>query len=252
MATTTPTPKTGPQQANPHKVKTARQKAWRSTVALKALMAVSGLFMVLFLIAHVYGVLQAFGGRTVYNDYSSELHQFGEPVLHYDWFLWILGVVLLVAVLAHIYSAAHLTMRDWRARKGVGKRYQSNKGRRGVQRSYASFTLRIGGVYIALYVIFHLLNLTAGTIQPGGATPDPYQRLLNSFGVWWVVLIYTVALLVVGIHLRHGIWSALTTLGANTSAKARRRLNILAYVLSFAVAIGFLLVPWAIVVGIIH
>jgi succinate dehydrogenase / fumarate reductase cytochrome b subunit len=250
VATTTPAPQTGPQKAQT--VKTARQKAWRSTIALKALMAVSGLFMVLFLIAHAYGVLQAFGGRDIYNEYSSHLHQFGEPILHYDWFLWILGIVLLIAVLAHIYAAAHLTVRDWRARKGAGKRYQTTKGRRGVQRSYASFTLRIGGVYIALYVIFHLLNMAAGAIQPGGATPDPYQRMLNSFSVWWVVLIYTVALILVGFHLRHGVWSALTTLGANTSARARKRLNIGAYIVSFAIAIGFLLVPWSVVTGIIN
>lgn len=215
-------------------------------------MAVTGLFMVLFLILHVYGVLQAFGGRAVYDAYASHLHQFGVPILHYDWFLWILGVVLLIAVLGHIYAAAHLTMRDWRARKGAGKRYQSAKGRRGVQRSYASFTLRIGGVYLALYIIFHLLNLTAGVINPGGASPDPYQQLLNNFGVWWVVLIYTVGMIAVGFHLRHGVWSALTTLGANTGPVARRRLNVLAYIVAFAIAIGFLLVPWSIVAGLIH
>ncbi|GAB3929453.1 succinate dehydrogenase [Microlunatus endophyticus] len=221
-------------------------------MALKALMAVTGLFMVLFLILHVYGVLQAFGGREVYNAYATHLHQFGVPILHYNWFLWIIGVVLLIAVLGHIYAAAHLTVRDWRARTGAGRRYQTNKGRRGNQRSYASFTLRIGGVYLGLYVIFHLLNLTAGTIHPGGATPDPYQLLLNNFKVWWVVLIYTLGMIAVGFHLRHGVWSALTTLGAHTGLKARRRLNILAYILSFGIAIGFLLVPWAIVVGVIH
>jgi succinate dehydrogenase / fumarate reductase, cytochrome b subunit len=58
-------------------------------------------------------------------------------------------------------------------------------------------------------------------------------------------------LLTVGFHLRHGIWSALTTLGANTGPNARRRLNILAYVISGAVTVGFLLVPWAIVAGLI-
>jgi len=221
-------------------------------VALKALMAVTGLLMVLFLILHVYGVLQAFGGRNVYDAYSTHLHQFGVPILHYNWFLWIIGVVLLIAVLGHIYAASALTMRDWRARKGIGKRYQSNKGRRGTQRSYSSFTLRIGGVYLGLYVIFHLLNLTAGTIHPGGATGDPYQQLLNDFGVWWVVLIYTVGMIAVGFHLRHGVWSALTTLGAHTGPVARLRLNILAYILAFGIAIGFLLVPWAIVAGLIH
>jgi succinate dehydrogenase / fumarate reductase, cytochrome b subunit len=220
-------------------------------VALKALMAASGLIMVLYLIAHMYGNLMAFGGRETFNNYASHLHTLGEPILPYDGFFWILRVVLLASILAHIYAAAHLTARDWRARTSIRKRYVSTKGRRGVQRSYASFTLRWGGVVIFFYVIFHILNLTTGTIHPGGASPSPYDRLLNSMSVWWVVAIYTIALLTVGFHLRHGIWSALTTLGANTGPNARRRLNILAYVISGAVTVGFLLVPWAIVAGLI-
>jgi succinate dehydrogenase / fumarate reductase cytochrome b subunit len=70
-------------------------------------------------------------------------------------------------------------------------------------------------------------------------------------GVWWVVAVYTIALLALGFHLRHGIWSAFTTLGANTSARARRRLNALAYVVAGAITVAFLLVPWSIVAGLI-
>lgn len=213
-------------------------------------MAASGLIMVLFLLAHMYGNLMAFGGRDMFNTYASHLHTLGEPILPYDGFFWVLRVVLLAAVGAHIFSATRLTLRDWRARGGVGKRYQSNR-RRGVQRSYSSFTLRWGGVVILLYVIFHILNLTTGTLHPGGASPSPYDRLLNSFGVWWVVAIYTIALLALAFHLRHGVWSALTTLGANTSATARRRINVIAYVVAALIAVGFLLVPWSIVAGLI-
>lgn len=244
--TTTPTPGAAPR------VLTPRQRARRSTVALKALMAVSGLIMVLYLIAHMYGNLMAFGGRDTFNTYAGHLHTLGEPILPYDGFFWILRVVLTAALIGHVYAAAHLSARDWRARTSMTKRYQSTKGRRGVQRSYSSFTLRWGGVVIFLYVIFHILNLTAGTIHPGGASPSPYDRLLNSMSVWWVVAIYTIALLAVGFHLRHGVWSALTTLGAHTSQKVRRRLNILAYVISIGVTVGFLLVPWSIVAGLIH
>lgn len=214
-------------------------------------MAVSGLIMVLFLLAHMYGNLMAFGGRDMFNTYASHLHTLGEPILPYDGFFWVLRVVLLVAVGAHIFSAARLTARDWKARKGAGKRYESSKNRRGVQRSYASFTLRWGGVVIALYVIFHILNLTTGTIHPGGASPSPYDRVLNSFGVWWVVAVYTIALLALAFHLRHGVWSALATVGLNTSAAARRRINVIAYIVAAVIAVGFLLVPWSIVAGLI-
>jgi succinate dehydrogenase / fumarate reductase cytochrome b subunit len=230
---------------------TARQRAWRSTVVLKYLMAASGLVMVLYLLAHMYGNLMAFGGRDTFNTYASHLHTLGEPILPYDGFFWILRTVLVVALIAHVYAASHLTARDWRARTAVRGRYRTTHNRRGVQRSYASFTLRWGGVVIFLYVIFHILNLTTGTVHPGGASPSPYDRLLNSMSVWWVVAVYTIALLAIGFHLRHGVWSAFTTLGANTSAHARRRLNVLAYVIAGLVTVGFLLVPWSIVAGLI-
>lgn len=231
---------------------TPRQRVLRSTVALKTIMAVSGILMILFLIAHMYGNLMAFGGRETFDTYTAHLHGLFRPILPREGFLWVLRVVMGIALLAHILSAVMLSVRDWRARGGIGKRYQTSRGRRGVQRSYASFTLRWGGVVILLYVIFHLLNLTAGTIQPGGATDDPYHRLVRSFGVWWVVASYTVALLAVGFHLRHGVWSALTQLGAHVSAKARSRLKALAYFLAVVITVGFLLVPWSIVTGIIR
>jgi succinate dehydrogenase / fumarate reductase, cytochrome b subunit len=245
VATTTPTPGASPR------VLTPLQRARRSTVALKVLMAVSGLIMVLYLLAHVYGNLMAFGGRETFNTYAGHLHTLGEPILPYDGFFWVLRVVLVASLIAHVYAAAHLTARNWRARTAVTGRYRTTHNRRGVQRTYASFTLRWGGVVIFLYVIFHILNLTTGTLHPGGPSPSPYDRLLNSMSVWWVVAVYTVALLALGFHLRHGVWSAFTTLGANTSARVRRRLNVLAYLIAGAVTIGFLLVPWSIVAGLI-
>lgn len=214
-------------------------------------MAVSGILMILFLLAHMYGNLMAFGGRGTFNAYTAHLHGLFQPILPHEGFLWVLRVVLGVALVMHIVSAVTLSARDWRARGGIGKRYFSSKGRRGVQRSYSSFTLRWGGVVIALYVVFHLLNLTTGTIQPGGVTDDPYQRLLRSFGVWWVVAVYTIAVLAVAFHVRHGVWSAMTQLGAHVSATARFRLKVVAHVVAGLLAVGFLLIPWSIVAGII-
>ena len=75
--------------------------------------------------------------------------------------------------------------------------------------------------------------------------------MVNGFQIWTVVLAYTVAMVAVGFHLRHGTWSALTTLGANVSSLARRRLNVLAYVVAGVVTIGFLLPRYAIVFGLV-
>jgi succinate dehydrogenase / fumarate reductase cytochrome b subunit len=118
-----------------------------------------------------------------------------------------------------------------------------------VQRSYASFTLRWGGVVIVLFVIYHLLHLTWNIIHPGGAALEPYGRVVNGFEIWSVVLAYTIAVIAVGLHVRHGVWSALTTLGANTSSLARRRLNAAAYAVAGLLTVGFLLPPFAILFG---
>jgi succinate dehydrogenase / fumarate reductase cytochrome b subunit len=229
---------------------TPSQQAARTTVALKALMAVSGLILIGYLLAHMYGNLKVFAGQESFDSYAEHLRDLGEPILPHTGLLWIIRVVLLASVIAHFYAALVLWARARKARGGT-KRYYSSGNRRGIQRSYASFTLRWGGVVILLFVIFHLLHFTWNTIHPGGASDSPYQRVVNGFSVWWVVLAYTVAMLAVGLHLRHGISSALTTLGANTSAIARRRLRLLAYVFSILITVGFLLPPFSILLGLV-
>ena len=229
---------------------TPHQQAARSTVVLKVVMAVSGLIMILFLLAHMYGNLKAFAGAAAFNDYSVHLRTIGEPILPHTGALWVIRVVLLLAVVLHMYSAFKLWARSTKARGGRN-RYQSPKAKRGVQRTYASFTLRWGGIVIILFLIFHLLQLTFGVVNPGGPADTPFGRLVAGFSVWWVVLSYTVAMIAIGFHLRHGMWSALTTLGANTSPVARRRLNILAHVVTGVITIGFLLTPYAIISGLV-
>lgn len=231
---------------------TRSQQAARSTVAMKAMMAVSGLIMIGYLLAHMYGNLKVFAGQAAFDDYAHHLRTLGEPLLPYSGALWVIRVVLLVAIIAHVYSAMSLWRRDRQARGGTS-RYASSKGRKGMQRSYASFTMRWGGIVVLLFVIYHLLQLTFHVVGPGngGADNSPYVRVVTGFSVWWLVIFYTVALLAVGFHLRHGVWSALTTLGANTSAITRHRLNVLAYVIAIAITVGFLLVPYSILFGVI-
>ncbi len=223
----------------------------RSTVAYKAAMAVSGLIMVLYLLAHMYGNLKAFSGKAAFDGYAEHLREIGEPVLPHAGALWIIRAVLLVSVLVHFYSALMLWRRAHVAssRGAAGQRYQSTKNRRGVQRTYASFTLRWGGLIVALFIIYHLLHLSADYIAPGGASNSPFERLVNGFQIWWVVLSYTIALLAVGFHVRHGFWSAFATLGANTSVPRRRHLNQLAIVISLVITVGFLVPPFAIFFG---
>jgi succinate dehydrogenase / fumarate reductase cytochrome b subunit len=211
-------------------------------------MAVTGLILIGYLLAHMYGNLKVFAGAAAFNEYAHHLRTLGEPILPHSGVLWIIRVILIVSIFVHMYAAFTLWSRARKARGGL-KRYYSNKARLGVQRTYASFTLRWGGVVIVLLVIYHLLHLTWNIIHPGGAAATPYDRVVNGFQIWSVVLAYTIAVVAVGLHVRHGTWSALTTLGANTSSLARQRLNVIAYAVAGLLTIGFLLPPFAILFG---
>lgn len=213
-------------------------------------MAVSGLIMVLYLLVHMYGNLKVFSGQAAFDSYSHHLRTMAEPYLPHAGALWVIRVVLIASVLMHAYAAVTLWKRSRDATGGKGgQRYVSTRARRGVQRTYASFTLRWGGVVIALFVVYHLLHLTWNTVHPGGASASPYERVVGGFEVWWVTLSYTAALVAVGFHLRHGFWSAFATLGANTGVRRRRNLNIVATVVALVITVGFLIPPFAIFVG---
>jgi len=220
-------------------------QARRSTVALKYAMAVSGLIMVGYLVVHMYGDLRAFWGPKAFNDYAHHLRTIGVPFLPEAGLLWIVRVVLLAAVAVHAYCAITLWSRNKRAAGYVGaSRYQTKQNRAGIQRSYASFTMRWGGVTIALFIVFHILNLTTNTIHPGGKASEPYDKLHNSFQSWWVLLAYAVAMIAVGFHIWHGFWSAFTSLGQNRSATRREStLSWVAIALAATVTIGFLAPP---------
>lgn len=213
-------------------------------------MALSGLIMIGYLLVHMYGNLKVFSGQQAFDEYAHHLRVFGEPILPYEGLLWIVRVVLLASVLAHIYAAVVLWRRDHRARGGA-RRYHSARAARGVQRSYSSFTLRYGGLTIAVFVVYHILHFTANVLAPGGASDSPYQRVVNGFQIWWVLLIYLISMLAVCFHLRHGTYSALTTLGLNSSVPARFRLNILGYVVAAVIFVGFMLPPFAIFFGLV-
>src|SRR5699024_5076015 len=124
-------------------------------------------------------------------------------ILPYAGALWVIRVVLLAAIIIHILCAVTLWHRSRVATTGRGStRYVSSKAPRGNQRSYSSFTMRWGGVVIALFVIYHLLHLTWNAISPAGASGSPYARAVSGFGVWWVVRSYTIGRLAVGCCLR--------------------------------------------------
>ena len=221
-------------------------RSTRSTIALKLLMAVSGLLFILYVLLHMYGNLKAFAGHDAYNEYAQHLRTLGEPMLPESGFLWVLRVVLILALVVHVYAAVALWRRAGRART---QKYQVKRNRGS---SFSSRWMRWGGVTLLLFVVWHLLNFTIGKVNvAGGATNDPFNLLVDSFGVWWLTLVYLVAMLALALHLHHGTWSAAQTLGLTSTAKSRRNAKTAGWVLAVVIAGGFSLVPLAVLSGII-
>jgi succinate dehydrogenase / fumarate reductase cytochrome b subunit len=219
---------------------------------LKAVMAITGLLMVLFLLVHMYGNLHIFAGQEAFDDYAHHFRTLFEPFVPFAGALWIIRVTLLTAVVLHAYSAMTLWKRARTATGGRGgSRYESTQARTGVQRSYASFTMRWGGVTLLLFIIFHLLHLTTKTITPGGFSASPYELVVNGFQLWYVTAFYLLAVVALGFHIWHGFWSAFATLGANTSVKRRQLLNAAATVIALVIALGFMGPPLAILFGLV-
>jgi succinate dehydrogenase / fumarate reductase cytochrome b subunit len=218
----------------------------RSNVGLKAVMAVTGIILVLFLIAHMLGNLKIFTGETAFDHYAHWLRGLGSPLLPETWFLWIQRTVLLVAVLGHIAAATVLAMR---ARAARPVRYAHRKPVRG---SYAARTMRWGGVIILLFVVYHILDLTTGHLNPQGDPANPYGNVVADFAPerWYVTLFYTLAVVTLGFHLRHGAFSAFRSLGQQTP-KGERRARAAALVFAVALCAGYLLVPFAVLTGLV-
>ncbi|MFE0594029.1 succinate dehydrogenase cytochrome b subunit [Micromonospora echinospora] len=227
-------------------VVTSSRSPVRSSVGLKAVMAVTGIVLVLFLVAHMLGNLKMFAGQTSFDHYAHWLREIGAPILPGVWFLWIMRVGLLVAVLGHIAAATALARR---ARAARPVRYAHRKK---VQGSYAARTMRWGGVIILLFVIYHLLDLTTGTLNPVGDPSRPYANVVADFAParWYVTLFYTLAIVTVGFHLRHGLFSALRSLGQQTP-RGERRARLVALLFSVALCAGYLAVPFAVLTGLV-
>ncbi|RDG35167.1 succinate dehydrogenase [Streptomyces corynorhini] len=217
---------------------------WGSTIGKKAVMAVSGLIMLGYLVAHMFGNLKIFFGAAEFNGYAHWLRTMGEPILHYEWALWIVRLVLVAAVVLHAVCAYQLSRRDLAARP-TGYAHRRRRA------SYATRTMRWGGIILALFIVWHILDLTTGTVHSGGFQPGhPYQNVIDTFSTWYGNTVYLVAMLALGLHVQHGFWSAAQTLGVG-SATRERMLKATANALALVLTAGFVAVPVAVMTGVV-
>ena len=212
---------------------------WRAAVGKKIVMAVTGVILVAFLIGHVAGNLLVFRGAAALDSWSAFLkHNVGV--------LWAVRAALFVAVVLHIVAAVQLTLLDRKARPQAYSRVQPQAA------TVASRTMRVGGLLIACFIVFHLLHLTTGTIQPAPFEETRvYDNVVGGFQIWWVALIYVVAMIAIGLHLFHGAWSWLRTLGfSRPSAEPLHR--PIAAALAVLIWAGFTSIPLAIFFGLVR
>jgi len=220
---------------------------YRSTIGKKIIMGITGLIGIGFVIVHIAGNLQAFIGSSKLNSYGALLHG---PL---NELTWLVRIVLIVSVILHVLMAYQLTMRSRAARPIEYRRKEPQVA------TIASRTMKWGGVLLLIFIIVHILHFTTETVDPAGwrgmtdyeGHRDVYGNLVASFRIWWVAAFYIVAMIALGLHLFHGAWSSVRTLGyaKPTANPLQRRI---ALVVAAAIWLGFTVVPIGVIAGLIR
>ena len=218
---------------------------WGTMVGKKVVMAVTGIVLVGFVIGHMLGNLKIFSGAEAIDAYAGFLRTMGEPMFPPRALLWVARIVLLTCVALHITAAVQLT------RMNSAARPQGYDTKKSIATTYAARTMRWSGVILALFIVYHLLHLTAGAVsfKPGEFVHlSVYHNVVAAFSVWYVALFYVVAMACLCLHLSHGVWSMLQTLGLN-NARTTWALRIVSRGVAFVVFVGFISVPVSVLAG---
>ncbi len=212
---------------------------YRTAIGKKFVMGVTGLIGVGYVVAHMSGNLLVFSGPDAINAYAHFLKSTGK-------LLWIARIILLAAVILHVLAAVQLTRQNRAARPdGYANREPQVS-------TWASRTMGWGGLLLLVFIVLHVLHFTTGNWQPGGSfsRTDVFSNIVVSFRIWWVALFYVVAMIALGLHLYHGTWSSIRSLGL--SQPSRNPLNrTIALGLAVILWLGFTLVPVAVLAGFI-
>lgn len=212
---------------------------YRSTIGKKVIMGLTGLIGIAFVIGHALGNLQAFQGAAALNAYAAFLKSSAA-------LLWTMRIGLIVAVALHVLMALQLWTRANAARPvGYARRVPQVS-------TFAARTIRLGGVLLLLFIPFHILHFTTGTIRPAGvySPADVYGNIVSGFRVLWVSVFYILAMTALLFHLYHGAWSSLRSLGLAkpTPDPLARRASL---GIALAVWIAFVAVPIGVLAGLI-
>lgn len=220
---------------------------YQTSIGKKVVMAVTGLILFGYTFVHMYGNLHVFEGREPLNAYAHWLRDLGYPLLPHEGALWIVRVILLLSVVGHIWAAWQVTKQDWDGRP-VG--YDQKKM---IAATYAARTMRWGGVILALFIVYHVLHFTTGTlyVEAPFSRADVYGNVVNGFRNPIVSLVYIISMIALGLHLYHGVWSMSQTLGWR-SAVNNHLWRGFATVMAIVIAGGNIAIPLAVLAGIVR
>jgi len=215
-----------------------------SSVGRKAWMAASGVLLVAFLIGHMLGNLKAYQGPEKFDAYAEFLREVGAPIFGPGQLLWIARLLLLLALGAHVVAAWQLARQSRLARPTAYRRFDDQS------MSYASRTMRWGGVIVLAFVAYHLLHLTTGTLHPDFDPGSPYRNLVRGFRSWPTALAYVLAMIPLGLHVYHGLWSSTQTLAVRNPTVLRVR-RAAAFCIALGIVIGNVSIPVAVRSGLV-
>jgi succinate dehydrogenase / fumarate reductase cytochrome b subunit len=213
---------------------------WRTTNGKKVVMALTGVMMFLFVIGHLMGNLLVFAGPARINAYAQFL-RFDDSLL------WTVRSILIIAAILHIVATIQLALWNREARPIGYLRKEA------INSSYASRTMYWSGPIVLAFIIFHVLQFAAGYIHPEMRfiADDVYHNLVTGFRVWWVSAWYVFAICLLGLHLRHGLWSMLQSIGLAHSLHRERALKRVALVFSILIVGGYISIPISILLGLV-
>ncbi|HYW36339.1 MAG TPA: succinate dehydrogenase cytochrome b subunit [Balneolaceae bacterium] len=212
-------------------------KALKSQVGRKVLSSLTGFGLIIYIMLHLAGNLTIFGGPHAFNLYAHGLHNLG-------WFLHALEIILAIFIVLHAYIGISVWLKRQKSRPKGYKKYQS-KGK-GSHQNWASKTMMYTGLIILAFIVWHLLQFRFGhpgtTMAHGKQVEDLKALVIAAFHKPWIAFAYVFAMIALGFHLSHGLWSAFTSLSMK-----RRKLSKFIYGFGFffavIIAAGFIIIP---------
>lgn len=219
----------------------------KSSILSKIVVAITGLMMVLFIVGHTLGNLLIYVGPEAINSYAVGLADLGPG-------LWVVRIVLLLALILHVVATINLTMHN----KKVGGNYKVNNYKAS---TFSSRFMAYAGLTLLFFILYHLAHFTLGitnpsdyasqaTLENGRVVHDVYTMVILGFQNVIVSLFYVIAVIFLGLHLKHGVHSMFQTLGIH-GKELTPKLQKFAAAFAFIIVISLISIPITIMLGLV-